>query len=78
MLIGYVPYENIETVNWDGDEYYSFPHIFCYFDTKRKEPYETLEFCEEKHFDGDPYYTKVAEYDSVYAFSLKCNPNSYF
>jgi len=65
-------------VNWEGGEYYGFPHIYCYFDTKRKEPYETLEFCEEKNFDGVPYYTKVADYDSVREFSMEFNPYGYF
>jgi len=31
---GFVPYENIESVDWDGDQYYSYPHIYCYFDGK--------------------------------------------
>lgn len=72
ILIGYVPYENIETVNWDGDEYYGFPHIYCHCDTKRNEPYETLKFCEEQDFDGFLHYTEVDDYDSVRKFSKKC------
>jgi len=78
ILIGYVPYENIETVNWDGDEYYGFPHIYCYFDAKRKEPYETLKFCEEQDFDGFTHYTEVADYDSVHKFRQKCNIADWF
>lgn len=71
ILMGYVPYESIETVNWDGDEYYGFPHIYCYFDARRKEPYESLEFCEQKYLDEYPFYTKVAEYDNVRKFSKR-------
>jgi hypothetical protein len=35
ILIGYVPYENIESVDWEGDEYYGEPHIYCHFDPQR-------------------------------------------
>ncbi len=66
ILIGYVPYESIEAVDRDGDEYYAFPHIYCYFNTKRKEPYERLVFCEEKHLDDFPFYSEVADYDAVH------------
>lgn len=66
ILIGYIPYENIEAVDWDGDEYYAFPHIYCYFNTKRKEPYERLVFCEEKHLDDFPFYSEVPDYDTVH------------
>lgn len=31
VLIGKVPFESIEEVEWDGDEYYNYPHIYCYF-----------------------------------------------
>jgi hypothetical protein len=27
MMIGSVPYENIDNVDWDGDEYYCDPHV---------------------------------------------------
>lgn len=64
-LIGYVPYENIESVDWEGDEYYSFPHIFCHFDSKRKEPYERLGYCEQKDLNGHIYYTEIVDYDTV-------------
>jgi len=66
ILIGYVPYENIEAVDWDGDEFYGFPHIYCYFSTKRKEPYERLAFCEEKRLNDFPFYSEVADYDAVH------------
>ena len=25
ILTGFIPYENIETIDWDGDQYYSYP-----------------------------------------------------
>jgi hypothetical protein len=71
ILIGYVPFENIESVDWRGDEYYPFPHLYCYFDARRKEPYEKVAFCEKREMDGIPYYTEVASYDSVQKRSPK-------
>ena len=55
-LIGYVPYEQIEAVDWEGDEYYGFPVLYCHFDTKRGEPYERLAYSyrrELSHPGGD-------------------------
>ena len=71
LLVGYIPYENIESVDWEGDEYYGFPHVYCYFDTKRKEPYEALAFCEKRHLDDHNYYSKVVDYDPVAKLSKK-------
>jgi hypothetical protein len=66
ILIGYVPYENIESVDWDGDRYYSEPHLYCHFDANRKELYENLAFCvRHKTSDGRTYYSEVAPYGEV-------------
>lgn len=65
ILIGYVPYENIEAINWNGDEFYGEPHLYCHFDAKRGEPYEKLAFCEEKELNGIPSYTEVCFYEPV-------------
>lgn len=64
VLTGYIPYENIESVDWDGDQYYSDPHVYSYFAFKG-EPYEKLAFCERHEFNGWPHYTEVVDYDSV-------------
>jgi hypothetical protein len=67
ILIGFIPYESIENVDWVGDEYYRCPHIYCYFDVRRKEPYERLVFCEERERWPDqlPYYIEIADYDKT-------------
>lgn len=65
MLMGAIPYDVIETVNTKGDEYYSFPHIFCHFPFKTQ-PYERLFYCEvimQAH--EHPWYKEVADYESV-------------
>jgi hypothetical protein len=41
LLAGRIPFENIEDVDWDGDEYYNYPHIYCHF-SNRKSPYESV------------------------------------
>lgn len=71
ILIGYVPYENIEAINWDGDEFYGKPHLYCHFDATKREPYEKLAFCEKKELDGFPFYTEVCPYDPVRKRSKK-------
>jgi hypothetical protein len=64
-LIGEIPYEYIEAVNIDGDEYYSFPHIYCHYANKG-EPYERLIFCEEIDMGhSHVYYKEVAAYEDV-------------
>lgn len=72
ILIGYIPFENIVDVDWHGDEYYYYPHIFCYFDARRNEPYERLAYCVERcNPGGRPFYTEVAPYDEVRKLSKK-------
>ncbi len=71
ILLGNIRYEDIEDVNWCGDEYYGFPHIFCFFIHKR-EPYEHVAFCTERTNPGGlPFYTEVAPYEQVRRISKK-------
>lgn len=64
MLLGEVPYESIEQVNFDGDQYYNKPHIFCHFEFNG-EPYERMFYGEEFRLDpGFPYhYREIAQYE---------------
>jgi hypothetical protein len=71
MLTGYVPYENIEAINWDGDKIYNKPHIYCYFDHKKGQPYEKMAFCEERELNKMPYYTEIAAYEPIFKRSKK-------
>lgn len=66
LLVGYVPYELIASVDWVGDEYYSFPHIYCHFNPWTKEPYESLAYCRKaENPGGHPFYVEVADYKAV-------------
>jgi hypothetical protein len=65
MMISNIPYENIESVDWDGDEYYNFPHIYCWF-SRKKEPYEYTAFYTKTEPPVSlPFYTEVAPADDV-------------
>jgi hypothetical protein len=71
LLIGRIPYENIEEVNWEGDEYYGFPHIYCLFSHKG-EPYEYIAYCTQGTNPGAlPFYTEIARYKRVRRLSKK-------
>src|SRR3984893_17845642 len=41
LLIGSIPFENIDNFDWDGDEFYRYQHIYCFF-SYRKEPYQHI------------------------------------
>lgn len=65
ILAGKIPYEYIEHVDKDGDEYYYYPHIYCHFDHKG-EPYESVDFYVQKQNPGGrKFYVQVANYKEV-------------
>jgi len=67
-LIGRIPYESISWVNFDGDEYYTTPHIHCYFDFKGQ-PYKNLNYCHM--FKGGYQQTKLCFTEIVNASKVK-------
>jgi hypothetical protein len=71
--MGAIPFDVIEAVNMDGDEYYPYPHIFCHFPYK-SEPYERLFYCEKiMQPHGHPWFKEVADYKSVKFNSKRFN-----
>ncbi|WP_333818165.1 hypothetical protein [Tabrizicola sp.] len=65
VLAGKIPFYLIENVDFEGDEYYCYPHIFCHF-AIRKMPYESLDYYREIERDGfPPFYTLVASQADV-------------
>lgn len=63
-LAGKVPYENIVSINWDGDDYYNKPHIYCWFNRAKKQPYEGIVYCrsvEITHVPNMPPYQHYSE-----------------
>ena len=65
MLTGEIPYDFIETMNVDGDEYYYLPHIFCHF-AHKGEPYKRLFYTQEVDMgNGHTYWKEIATYEEV-------------
>jgi hypothetical protein len=69
--VGFIPYENVVDVNWDGDKYYNYPHVFCHFDGQRKQPYERVAYCQKFELDGVPYFREIVESMQVHKASRK-------
>lgn len=69
ILAGKIPFENIESVDFDGDEFYNYPHIYCHFCIKGQ-PYESIDYYEERQSpNARPYYAHVISQDEVIARS---------
>lgn len=70
-LVGYIPFRNIVSIDFDGDEFYSFPHFTCEFSIKGM-PYEALIFCEKREFmPGRFYFSELETDDRVRLTSSK-------
>lgn len=41
LTVGNIPYDNIVDIDYEGDEYYRYPHIYCEF-SNLGEPYEEV------------------------------------
>lgn len=75
-LVGYIPFRNIVSIDFEGDEYYSYPHFICNFSDKGM-PYEYLKYCEKREFSPGRYYFSEMEDESrVTATSLKFGTQS--
>jgi hypothetical protein len=49
-VVGRIPFSAIEAIDWDGDEYYGFTHIYCRFRAFGRGPYEeTVLYDVEEH-----------------------------
>ena len=42
--VGRIAFDSIEHIDWEGDEFYNFPHIYCRFKSFKKQPYESIPF----------------------------------
>ncbi|HGS5804003.1 TPA: hypothetical protein ACMD0U_000257 [Vibrio parahaemolyticus] len=72
FLIGEIPFSNIVTINFDGDEYDYFPHIFCHFSELAGEPYERLIICKEIDMgNGHKYYSEIETLENMQRNSEK-------
>jgi len=65
MLVGEIPYDLIESMNVDGNEYYNLPHIFCHF-ANHGEPYQRLFYAERVEMGhGHEYWKEVVAHQEV-------------
>lgn len=66
LQVGMIPFENIEDVDFEGDEYYNYPHIYCHF-VHKGEPYERVAYFTQNQLfeDSLPFYTEVVEAKAV-------------
>jgi hypothetical protein len=67
FLLGKIPYDRIEEVNWRGDEWSDYdPQVFCRFDSKSNEPYDELVYCERiERKDLWAYYREVVKLQNM-------------
>ena len=79
LLISSIAYENIEQVDWDGDEYYGYPHIYCWFNNK-KVPYQRtwIYTKTDPTTGGLPFFTEVADPEDVKRRNKKHGSDRYF
>jgi hypothetical protein len=56
--VGLIPFDNIVEVDWGGDEYYNFPHIYCNF--KKNGPYEAIIYYMRRG-EGENEYFEIVE-----------------
>jgi hypothetical protein len=42
FIVARIPFDWIVKVDWEGDEYYGPPHVYCRFIGKGRQPYEDI------------------------------------
>lgn len=63
-VVGRIPLEWIARIDWDGDEFYSFPHIYCRFKQKWGPYKQALFFSREEGFER-PIYRELIDLDTA-------------
>jgi hypothetical protein len=66
LVVGKIPFDLVRGVEWGGDEYYNFPHIYCEFSMKQNQPYEEVVLCVQHQGTHGPYFTEIAKFDDVW------------
>jgi len=59
--VGKILYDYIVKIDWEGDEFYPFPHIYCNFQNK-KEPYEEVIFYKHCGEGEHKYYLQIENF----------------
>ena len=66
-LVGKVPFEFIVEIDWEGDEYYPEPHLYCRFDGKGCQPYEAVTYHVEKGIRGEEFLSELIDHKDALA-----------
>ena len=69
LLVGRIPFDLVRSVDWDGDEYYPYPHIYCDFARRNGQPYEELVFYAAHEGTTGPYFMELAKLAAVQKLS---------
>jgi hypothetical protein len=71
LMAGRIPYENVQAVDWTGDDHYIESKIYCHFSHKGR-PYEHVGLYVEKEItEGWKYYTEIGDLNSIRKLSRK-------
>lgn len=62
-LVGRIPFDVVRHVEWDGDEYYRFLHIYC--DFPRGQPYEDFVIYEIRQGVDPDCLAEIARFNSM-------------
>lgn len=71
LLVGRIPLEWIQEINWDGDGFYSFPHFYCTF-RRKWGPYKQAVFYREHEGLERPVYTEIVDYATAKKNARQC------
>jgi hypothetical protein len=59
--VGRIPFDLIKSIDWEGDEFYNIPHIYCDFKGMRGTPYETIPLYYKK-YEHSEYLSEVEDF----------------
>jgi len=71
LLVGRIPFDVVRAVEWEGDEFYRCPHIYCEFSEHRGQPYEDLVFYEARNGVKHDYFIEIAKLNDVQKLSKR-------
>jgi len=59
--VGKIPYENIINIDWNGDEYYPVPHIYCRY--QNRSPYLAIHYYLKQGREPHEYFQQVEGFE---------------
>jgi hypothetical protein len=79
-LIGYVPFEQVVDVDWNGDDYSARPSLYLHFDAKREGPYEKIGLCVRKEMQdiAHEWYSEICDIDAYHDACTKLGVEQYW